>query len=97
MPFPLSESILVLQSRSWYYRVDSGTTESIPVLQRRFLSRFHRVDRELDRKKIAAVYRISPCASDEVGGGRQIFGARRQIMAPESFWRPPQGLKKIKK
>ena len=56
-----------------------------------------RVDRELDRKKIAAVYRISPCASDEAGGGRQIFGARRQIMAPESFWRPPQGLKKIKK
>ena len=50
--------------------------------------RWDRVDRELDRKKITAVYRISPCASDETRGGRQIFGARRQIMAPEYF-RPP--------
>ena len=59
--------------------------------------RWDRVDRELDRKKITAVYRISPCASDEAGGGRQIFGARRQIMAPESFWSPPRDSTKIKK
>ena len=34
---------------------------------------WNRVDRELNRKKIAAVYRIGPCTSDEVEGERQIF------------------------
>ena len=47
------------------------------------------MDTELDRKKIAAVYRIGPCTSDEVGGERQIFwrqeannGARVLLEAP---------------
>ena len=31
-----TESIPVLQSRSWYYRIDFGTTESILVLQSRY-------------------------------------------------------------
>ena len=48
-----------------------------------------RLDTELDRKKIAAVYRIGPCTSDEVGRERQIFwrqeannGARVLLEAP---------------
>ena len=56
------------------------------------------MDRELDRKKVAAVYRIGPCTSDEVGGGRQIFwrqeanNGARVLLEP-----PPKDPTKIKK
>ena len=34
--FGIAESILVLENRFWYYRIDSGTTGAILVLQKRF-------------------------------------------------------------
>ena len=53
-----------------------------------------RVDRELDRKKIAAVYRIGPCTSDEVGGERQIFWRQEANNGARVLLEPPPATQK---
>ena len=55
---------------------------------------WNRVDRELNRKKIAAVYRIGPCTSDEVGGERQIFWRQEANNGARVLLGPPPGTQK---